>query len=44
VTVTMDRENYKNKMEELLQDKNAYISVKKNPIKNLEKNLNSIIK
>jgi len=33
-----------NKMEDLLQDMNTYIPVKKNPIKIIEKNLNSTIK
>jgi len=44
VTVAMNREEYNNKMEELLQDKNTYIPIKKNPTKNIEKNLNSTIK
>jgi len=43
VTVAMDREEYNKKMEELLQDKNIYIPVKKSNKKNI-KNLNSIIK
>jgi len=40
----LDREDYKTEIEEILQDENTYTPIKKNPIKNLEKNLNSIIK
>jgi len=44
VTVALDRGDYIQKMEEAFKDKNTYTQVKRNPIKNLERNLNSIIK
>jgi len=44
VTVAMDREEYISRIEVMLQDENTYITIKKNPIKNLEKNLNDMLK
>jgi len=44
VTVAINREEYINKIELMLQDENTYVTVKKNPMKNIEKNLNSTIK
>jgi len=44
VTIAMDRCFYIDKIEELLNDKNTYTIVKKNPIKSIEANLNSTVK
>jgi len=44
VTVAIDREHYIKKIEETLKDKNTYAQVRRNPIKNIERNLNSTIK
>jgi len=44
VTVALNKEVYNKRMEELLQDKNTYEIIKKNPINNIEKKLNYIIK
>jgi len=44
VTVALERQDYIIAMEKLLHDKNTYTIIKKNPIKNVERNLNSIIK
>ena len=44
ITVAMDRVDYINKMEKLLKDKETYSIVKNNPIKKVEKDLNTIIK
>jgi len=44
VTVALERQDYITAIEKLLNDKNTYTIVKKIPIKNVEKNLNSIIK
>jgi len=42
ITVTLERELYIKKMEELLGD--TYTKIKKNPMKNLEKTLNNFLK
>jgi len=44
VIVTIDSEEYINKMESMLQDNNTYITIKKDPIKSLERKLNDLLK
>jgi len=44
VTVAIDKIEYLNKIETLLQDKNTYITIKKDPTKNIEKQLNNMLK
>jgi len=44
VTVAINKEEYMNKMELMLQDKNTYIIILKNPIKSLERKLNDLLK
>jgi len=44
VTVALKKDTYINRIEELLNDKNTYEIVKKNPIVNTERKLNSMIK
>jgi len=44
ITVALKKDTYISKMEELLNDKNTYEIVRKNPIVNTEKKLNSMIK
>jgi len=44
VTVAIDREEYIEKMELMLQDENTYTTIKKNPIKSLERKLNDLLK
>ncbi|XP_018398305.1 PREDICTED: uncharacterized protein LOC108776248 [Cyphomyrmex costatus] len=44
VTVALDKKDYIKKMEDMLNDKNTYIVVKKDPMKSLEKNLNTMLK
>jgi len=44
VTVASNRDEYIKKIELMLQDNNTYITVEKNPISNLEKNLNIMLK
>jgi len=44
VTVALKRDIYISSLEELLNDNNTYVIVKKNPIANIEKKLNSMIK
>jgi len=44
VSVAMDRVEYLNKIERMLQDQNTYIMIKKNSMKNIEKNLNDMLK
>jgi len=43
ITVAINREEYTNKMESMLQDKNTYIIIKKNPMKSLERKLNHLL-
>ncbi|XP_039313958.1 uncharacterized protein LOC113005816 [Solenopsis invicta] len=44
ITVAMDRLDYINNMEQLLHDKETYSIIKNNPIKKVEKDLNTTLK
>jgi len=44
VTVAINRDEYIRTIEGMLDDKNTYITIKKNPIKNTEKYLNDMLK
>jgi len=40
----MDKISYISKVEELLNDDNTYIIIKRNPIRSIENNLNNVLK
>jgi len=44
VTVAINKDEYINKIEIMLQDQDTYIPIKKNPIKSIEKSLNNTLK
>jgi len=44
VTVALNKDEYIKKIETMLQDRDTYITIKKDPMKNIEKNLNNMIK
>lgn len=43
ITVALDKDDYFNKIEDLLKDKNTYITVKKDPIKKLTSCLRDLL-
>jgi len=44
VTVAIDKIKYLNKIETMLQDKNTYIIIEKDPMKGIERCLNNMLK
>jgi len=44
VTVVIDKIEYLNKIETMLQDQNTYIIIKKDPMKCIERRLNNMLK
>jgi len=44
ITVALEKKHYINAMNESLKDANTYLMVKKNPIKNIERDLNNFLK
>uniref|UniRef100_A0A8C6M6V9 Uncharacterized protein n=1 Tax=Nothobranchius furzeri TaxID=105023 RepID=A0A8C6M6V9_NOTFU len=43
-TVVMDREKYKQQMKQMLEDKNTYEILKKDPTENIKKNMKKLLK